>query len=82
MPLCTNTVVPCTKIYPSHFGVLFKLRNQNDHIVFTSPHSSELYNLVTAFNSSSVIPVIDYVSTLSAIKARMFAAKGGAAWDR
>jgi len=59
-------------------GIPIDLEPNNNLIVFVAPPSDELYRLIIAYNMDDAVPVLTYSATIRALKARMFALKGGA----
>jgi hypothetical protein len=63
--------------YLSYRGIPIDLENLNGRVIFTAPQSDELNRLTSAYNENDPVPVADYVGALRALKARMYALKGG-----
>jgi hypothetical protein len=61
-----------TAAYLEYRGIPVTLENINGRVIFTAAASNELYCLLSAFNENDPVPIIDYVSTLRVLKARMF----------
>jgi len=62
--------------YLAYRGIPIEFENLHGRVIFTAPPSDELYRLASAYNANDPVPVADYVGTLRALKARMFAMRG------
>ncbi len=58
-------------------GIPINLQPVNNLIIFEAPPSDELYRLITAYNMDDAVPVLTYSAAIRALKAKMFALKGG-----
>ncbi len=58
-------------------GIFPDLQSLNGRVIFTFPATDELYKLVNAFNTGAKASVLDYITALKDLRARMYAIKTG-----
>ncbi len=57
-------------------GIEADFTQNGQKIILTFPITDELYKTMADFNSNKLVPVVDYITVLKTLKARMFAIRG------